>query len=298
MMKVFITGGTGFIGSVVIERLVDEGHEVVALNRSPEKAADLEALGASVHPGDLGDPSSYAEEAADADAVIHAAFDYSSAIEADRAALDALLAATADGGRRLIYTSGCWVVGDTGGEVAGDDYVTDHPAELVAWRVPQEQKVVDAAETGRTAAVIRPGMVYGRSGSLTARLFETAVEEGASEYVGPGTNHWSMIHVEDLADLYLLVLESGASGVIQAVDGEPATVETIASAASRAAGAGGATTSVSVEASRQKVGAMADALVLDQQLSAPRARELGWEPTRQSFVAGAGRAYAEWVASR
>lgn len=296
-MKVFITGGTGFIGSVVVERLVDEGHEVVALNRSPEKAEGLETLGAAVHPGDLGDPSTYADAAAGADAVIHAAFDYSAAVEADQAALDALLAATAAGGR-LIYTSGCWVVGDTGGEVAGDDYETDHPAELVAWRVPRERKVLDAAAAGRIAAVIRPGMVYGRSGSLTARLFETAVEAGASEYVGPGTNHWSMIHVEDLADLYALVLESGTTGIIQAVDGEPATVETIASAASRAAGAGGATTSVAVEKARERIGAMADALCLDQKLSAPNARALGWEPTRMSFVAGAGRAYAEWVASR
>ena len=296
-MDIFVTGGTGFIGRHLIAELVGAGHRVVALNRSPEKAPMLEALGASVHPGDLLDGSTYLEAARAADGVIHAAFDYEATAEGDREALDTLLDGTADRASPFIYTSGCWVVGDTGGRAAGDDASTEHPAPLVAWRVPHERRVLDEAAGGRRASVVRPGMVYGHEGALTARLFQTAASDGAAEYIGDGENHWSMIHVEDLARLYRVTLTRSDGGMVQAVDGRPLKVARVAEAASEAAGAGGETRPIPVEAAREKLGPVANALCLDQRLVAPAARAMGWSPDRASFARAAGDAFREWRAA-
>ena len=297
-MDVFITGGTGFIGRAIIAELCDAGHRVTALNRTADKAGHLRALGAEPHAGDLLDPATYAAEAGAADAVIHAAFDYSAAGAGDVAALEALLDATADREARLIYTSGCWVVGDTGGAVLDDDASTDRPAEIVAWRVDQERKVLRANSGDRVATVIRPGVVYGRTGGLTARMFQSATRDGAAEHIGDGSNHWSMIHVEDLARLYRAAMERGPGGVTQAVDGESLTVSAVAEAASEAADAGGRTDALPLDAAREKLGPVADAMCLDQRLESSSARSLGWEPAHVSFARAAPRAFEEWRVSR
>ena len=296
-MQVFVTGGTGYIGKRLIAELVEGGHEVAALNRSSEKAPMLESLGATPLEGNLHQPGAWRDAASVADAAIHVAFDYGAPEQGDRMALDALLEATDEGGGHLIYTSGCWVVGDTEGEVVGDDAPTDRPAEIVRWRVPHERQVVEASRENRRAAVVRPGIVYGREGGLVARMFETARDTGAAEFVGGGFNHWSLIHVDDLARLYRIVLEEGAYGIIQAVDGEPKQVADVAGTASVAADAGGETRPVPLEEARSRIGAMADALCLDQRLAAPRARELGWEPRRESFTEAVYDAYDEWEAA-
>jgi len=264
----------------------------------------LTALGATPHPGDLLDGASYSEAAARADAVVHAGFDYSAGLDGDRVALDTLLAAAGGsrGGpgpsRALVYTSGCWVAGDTGGRVRADDAPTDQPAEIVAWRVEQETKALAASSGERSVAVIRPGVVYGRGGGLTARMFATAQRDGAAGYIGDGTNHWSMIHVDDLARIYRAAIEQRTDGVIQAVDGQPLAVAAVAAAASEAAGAGGETTSIALDAVREKMGPVADAMCLDQQLSAPAARSLGWEPDHPSFSDAAPAAFEQWLASQ
>lgn len=296
-MQVFVTGGTGYIGSRLIRELVEAGHDVVALTRSSEKAPELESLGATPLEGNLLHPGTWRDPASEADAAIHAAFDYGAPERGDRVALDALLEATAEGDGRLIYTSGCWVVGDTEGETVADDAPTDRPADIVRWRVPHERLVVESSREARPAAVVRPGIVYGRAGGLVARMFETARDTGAAEFVGGGFNHWSLIHVDDLARLYRIVLEAGADGIIQAVDGDPTRVADVAGTASLAAGAGGETRPVPLEEARTRIGAMADALCLDQRLSAPRARELGWEPARASFTEAVYDAYDEWEAA-
>jgi len=296
-MRVFVTGGTGYIGRALIAELAEAGHEVVALHRSGGKASMLESLGATPLEGDLLQPGTWRAAASAADAAIHTAFDYGDPERGDRVALDALLEATAEGGARLVYTSGCWVVGDTGGEVVGDDAPLDHPAELVRWRVPHERRVVESSREDRPTAIVRPGIVYGREGGLIARMFATARKTGAAEYVGGGLNHWSLIHVGDLARLYRMVLETRAEGVVQAVDGRPARVADIAGTASLAAGAGAETRPVPLEEARARIGAMADALCLDQRLTAPRARGLGWEPERVSFTDAVYDAFEEWEAA-
>jgi nucleoside-diphosphate-sugar epimerase len=297
-MEVFITGGTGYIGRAVVAELSHAGHHVVALNRSPDKIPLLNALGAAAHTGDLLQPQTYRDVAVSADAVIHAGFDYTSVLDADRLALDVLLGAITGREAALIYTSGLWVVGETGGKVLGDDAPTDRPASIVEWRVPHEAAVRRAAENGARATVLRAGYVYGGAGGLFAKMFQTAVDDGAAHHVGDGDNHWSVVHVEDLARLYRLVAEKRAAGVVQAVDGTPMPLRDIAAAVSRAAGAEGRTKPIPLDVAVDRMGAKARAMALDQRLSAPAARALGWVPRYASFADGAAAAFQEWKDSR
>lgn len=293
-MKIFVTGATGYIGTAIVRELAESDHEVVGLTRAAEKSSYLEGLGARAVVGDLRDASSYGQEAESADALVHVADEDSEArSEVDRAAVEALLAA-AEAGRAtsLIYTSGCFVLGETGEEPANEDASTEGAPEYVAWRVSHEDRVLGAARPELGTAVVRPGMVYGAKAGAFASFFVTAVAEGAAAFVGEGSNRWSPVYRGDVARLYRRIVERQGRGIFHCA--EPAErVETLAMAASRAAGAGGETRRVPVEDARADMGAFADALIMDQVMGCARARAFGWAPEHPRFVESAGAVYEE-----
>ena len=301
-MKVFITGVTGYIGSAVAEELLRAGHEVSGLTSSEGKVAELERAGVRPVVGDLGDPGSWRPAAARAEGLVHTAFDYGAGdpVALDRLAIDALLSAAGEGaGRRVFaYTSGVWVLGNTGDGPMDEDATPTAPFEIVAWRVAHEQAVLDSAGKGGwrvTPAVIRPGVVYGERRGLMSRFFQSAAEQGASTYIGDGANRMALVHRDAAARLYREVVEQGADGVFHAVDGAPISMAEVAEAAGRAAGATQEPRSVPLEEARKELGPVADALCLDQVVAAPRAREvLGWRPRFASFREGAEPAFREW----
>ena len=298
-MKIFLTGATGTIGAEVARALTGDGHVVTALLRSPGKRHLLEALGARAHGGDLADSDSYASEAARHDVLIHAAMDYAGeTVAADRVAIDTFVGALQGGGRarRFLYTSGCWVLGDTGGAPAAEDAGTDGAAPLVRWRPAHERAVLEAGRGTASTVVLRPGLVYGGPGSLTAGWYRAAASGGAAPLIGDGQNHWSFVHVEDLARLYVAVAGSDAGGVFHGVDNAPVLAADAVAAASRAAGAGGRVKRLSLEEGRASLGPVADALVMDQQIVTERAEEVGWEPACASYPDCVERAFAEWLA--
>jgi len=292
-VRIFLTGGTGYIGSAIAGALTRAGHSVTALTRSPEKERGLLQLGVSPVRGDLADPATYERIAALHDTIVHAAFEDA---ETDLIALETLIgAARTDDGRHFIYTSGTWVLGDTHGSIAYESTPTRAPARLVSWRGEHEQLVLLAADEGVTPSVVRPGLVYGGKGGLVSRYFASAVEEGAASYVGNGRNHLSLIYREDLAQLYRLVVERRGWGIFHGVDGVPLVVEEVARAASELAGAAGATQSIPLTQARAQMGDLADALCLDQRVGTRRAGELGWKPRFPSFLEGVHAAMAEWA---
>jgi nucleoside-diphosphate-sugar epimerase len=285
-MKVFLTGATGYIGSAVVEKLLAAGHEVTGLARSEEAARKLEALGARSVPGDLHDSESIARASLEADGVIHmASTGGADAPQADTEAVAAILDALNGTGKPFIYTSGVWVYGNTKESVVDEESPLD-PTPLVAWRPPNEQRVLEAAARGVRSIVVRPGMVYGRGGGSVGEMVQAGREKGAVRFVGTGENRWTLVHVEDLADLYVKALERAPAGtLLLAAVGESMRVREIAAAAARAAGVDGRTESWPIEQARERLGAYADALVLDQQVSAAKAmRLLDWKPRAPSLL--------------
>lgn len=277
-MRVFLTGASGYIGGAVADALRSGGHELTGLARSDASAARLTAAGIRPVRGDFSDPSSVAAAAHAADAVISLATTYDGTV--DGPAVDAILDALAGSDKPFIYTSGIWSHGDTGGAVV-DETSPVHPAPLVAWRQAIEDRVREGAKRGIRGIVIRPAMVYGRAGGIPAGFADSARKDGAARFVGAGENRWPLVHVDDLADLYAIALDRAAPGtLLLGVHGPSQRVRDLAAAASRGAGVGGRTVAWPLEEARQKLGAYADALTLDQQASGRRAEELGWRPHR------------------
>ncbi len=280
-MRVLLTGATGYVGRAVAQALRAAGHEVVGLARSDEAAAKLEAGGHAVLRGSLTDLDVLADGAGRADAIIHAAATGGAdQADADTAAVHALLDALAGSGKPFVYTSGIWVLGATGDGVADDDAPVN-PAALVAWRPAVERAVVDGAARGIRSAVIRPGVVYGRAGGTPGGFVASGRKKGVVRYVGDGSQRWPFVHVDDLADLYVLALDAPAGTVLNAT-GPSLPVRDVAQAAARATGA--RAEAWPLAEARARLGAYADALALDQQVSAPRARALGWRPSRPSVL--------------
>ncbi len=170
-------------------------------------------------------------------------------------------------GKPFLYTSGIWVLGDTGGKIA-DETWPPNPAALVAWRPAMEQLVIAAASTAVRSVVIRPGIVYGRGGGIPAEFVKSA------RYVGTGENRWPLVHANDLADLYVRALVNASAGALfHATDGSAQRVREIALAANANS------QSWPLAEARKTLGAYADALVLDQLVSSEKAkRTLGWQP--------------------
>ena len=142
-------------------------------------------------------------------------------------------------GATFIYTSGCWVQGSTDG--VADESTPLKPARIVAWRPAHEQLALGMAKDGIRSVVVRPALVYGGAkGGLPAMFFGTALKHGAAQTIGDGSNHWPLVHVDDLAELYVRLVERAPAGsVFNASDASRFTQREVAEAASRAAGKDG-----------------------------------------------------------
>lgn len=302
-LRVFVTGATGYVGSAIVRELARAGHEVSGLTRWADKTVYVKELGARPVVGDMREAESYRDVAVDHDVLIHAAVEESERrAQADRAAIEGLLDATRvildhddDARRAFIYTSGCFVLGDTGGSPAAEDAGTANAPSYVSWRPPHEELVLRAASERLATAVIRPGMVYGGHGGLIGDFFATAEKTGAAEFVGDGTNHWSPVYRGDVARLYRLVAETAARGVFHCSEGAGTRVGDLAVAASRATPAAGKTKRIRLEQARKTEGeAFAEALVMDQVMVSPRSEALGWTHQHPRFVESAASVYEEW----
>src|SRR2546430_10140770 len=215
-MEVFRTGRTGYIGSAVARRLEKAGHGVSALVRSKEKGSALQAAGVKLIVGDVGNPAGYAATAWGVQAIVHLAQDHGpTGVDLDRKAISTareLLHGSVGG--TFIYTSGIWVLGNTEGDAADEKHPLK-PAQAVAWRPAHEQAALDLAKDGIRAVVVRPGIVYGGpGGGIPAMLFGSASKHGATQIVGEGNNHWPMVHRDDLAELYVRLVERAPAGSI------------------------------------------------------------------------------------
>ena len=294
-MRVFLTGGTGYIGSAVLDALIRTGHRVTALARDSEKAERLEARGATPVLGDLATPARFLATAAGLDAVVHTAMaELPRGPVLEKAFLDAMLPALSAGGtpRTFVYTSGVWVLGSR--PTATDEAVPPDPVAHVAWRAGHEAQVLAAGGPSLRTLVIRPGIVYGSGRGIVSDMLKDALN-GLVRVIGDGQNRWPCVYDRDLAELYVRVLSMpGTSGVYHATGDEDERVAEIAEAITRHVSPAADIRHVPLAEARGKLGPRADALALDQVVRSPRARALGWAPTMHGITGNAPRLFEEY----
>lgn len=290
-MKVFVTGATGYIGGSVAVALQVRGHEVSGLARSKEGAALLSKHGIQPMPGTLDDTDVLQKAARAADAVVHCA-------DSDHlGAVTAFTQALAGTGKRLIHTSGSSIVGTQAmGELLEPTYDEQTPFEPSpgrAARLALNDKVLASIALGVHPVIVAPALIYGQ-GLLGEResmqvpwLIETARKHGVAKHLGPGKNRWSNVHIADLAELYLRVLENAPAGSLYwAENGENSMAE-LCHAINRMMGTNRAPEAMSPEeaAAEWGEGPAINTMGSNSRVRAKRARaELGWAPDMLSAV--------------
>jgi nucleoside-diphosphate-sugar epimerase len=290
-MKIFITGASGYIGGTLALRLKAAGHTVRGLCRNEAKAEQLSRLGIAPVMGTLDDVELLADAARAADAVINAAS------SDHRPCVEALITALKGTGKVLIHTSGSSVIGDNAkGNSASDKVFSDYDelevAPLKRARRDIDLMVLQAHTQGLRSMVICPSLIYGRGSGLNPdsvqipTLARRAKESGAVKVIGKGLNLWSNVHLDDLADLYLLALEKGSAGSFYfAENGENSFGELGQAVSDRLKL--GAVQSLDADVAAESWGAASAYFTFggNSRVRAKRARiELGWQPSRPSAL--------------
>lgn len=286
-MHVFVTGGTGLVGSAVVAELLGNGHTVLALARSDASALAAKEAGAETIRGGLADLDVLRAGAARADGVVHLAFshDFSTAEAVARAVAEegAALAALGDelvgSDRPLVTVSGTpYVPGRASTEA--DPVSTDGP---VGGRGRAVAVALDLATRGvRGAAVRLPRTVHNQgAGGFAGMLTDIARRTGVSGYPGDGTQRWPAVHALDAAVLFRLALERADAGTSwHAVADEGDRVRDIAAVIGRRLG-------LPVEpVSEETYGPLGQIFATDQPSSGTHTRQaLGWVPEHPGLLA-------------
>jgi nucleoside-diphosphate-sugar epimerase len=310
-MKVLILGASGFIGLPAAQALVRTGHQVYGLTRSEEKGRLLAADEIIPVISEVSDFDKWVHLAAGLDAIIDAVGGSADIRILSASLLSAVSTAAASlrpaGAPKLayIYTSGTWVHGEDRENTVTDTTPCTHPAELVAWRVGMEQKVLE--DTVLNGIVVRPALLYGRSGSLLAPLFDAAMEagkwnaaagnknDGIVRWTGRAGGRYAAIHTDDLADLYLRVCERAAlvgGRTFDVANDNTESVDDFLGALARLVGAKGY---AYTEPSNLYEEALGTTTLIRPYLA--RAL-LGWQPRKAGLVDGLSAYYQAYLAAR
>ena len=280
-MRVFLLGGTGFIGRHVLQRLVEGGHEVIGLARSKASAERLAAVGAKPLLGDLRAPGEWVAKLPSVDAVIHAAADFGDDMgEVETALLDALLPVLGAMPKRprFVYTGGCWLFGATGERVATEDSAFV-PLPAFGWMIDNMRRVLEAPEI--EGVVIHPAMVHSGEGGVFSSFMDALRGGRTVDVIGSPEVVWPLVHADDLADLYLRTMERARPGSVY--NGSAISGMTVGAIVSGVADHLGIERPelrvVSVDEAAGRLGEWARGYAVSQRLSGDKARaELGWKP--------------------
>lgn len=266
MMRVFVTGATGYIGSAVVRELMQYGHQVVGLTRSDEGAAILKAVGAEAHIGTLEDLASLQSGAASAEGVIHLAFrhdfsDFEGSLATDLRAVEAMGAVLKGSEKPFVITA------HANGEGS-------------------ENAAMALAEQGvRTSIVSLAPSVHGEGDKgFVPRLIHIAREKGFSAFIGEGSNRWTAVHRLDAASLFRLALEFAPAGSrLDGVDDEGVPFRDIASIIGRHLNV--PVVSISQEEAQTHFGFLGFLAGLDiPRTSASTQELLGWKPVQPALI--------------
>lgn len=287
-MKVFITGGTGFIGSAVVSELLESGHRVIALARSEESANKLRTFGSGVDVlyGDLNDHESLKKGVTQSDGVIHLGFihDFSRFEECckiDQTAVLCMLESMRGTNKPFVYANGLLWLPE--GRLCDEDIRRD--PEVQVTRAITEELILGYQDKGVKTMIIRLGAsVHGKGDhAFIPSLIEIARSSGNSAYIGDGHNSWPAVHRLDAARLFSIALEHGSAGGVYRAVAESVSTKSIA----QAIGTGLTLPLISVppeEASKQ-FSFMTMFLSRDVQVSSEKTRtELRWYPREMGLL--------------
>lgn len=282
-MKIFLTGATGYVGSVVAEKLKGRGSKILGLARNDEAATKLDAKNIEVLRGDLSDFDVLKHAAIETDAVIHTAFshnfdDYNDAVKLDREVIKTFAEALANSNKPLIITSSSAILGDTRGNEADEDHPFGENSSR-KFRGESERDTLQLSSKGIRPIVLRlPLFVYGRGGSsFLPFVINQAKNENSANYVESGEHKVSAVHVEDAADLYVLALETSTAKGLYNVSAESVSMRAINEATARLLNV--KAKSIAAEKAREQFGKMFDFLSINNELDAAKAkRDLLWSP--------------------
>ena len=217
-MRVFVTGAAGFIGRVVVQELLDNGHQVTGLARSESNAEILTKLGAEIHRGSLEDLESLKTGARASDGVIHLAFvhdfsQFAKSAQTDRDAIKAIGKAITGTGKPLVVASGTLGV-TSGGKIATEDSDPERGGDLSVRYLSADLVYSLSKENQIRGSVIRLApVVHGiEDWGFATMLVAAARKTGSATFIDDGSARWPSVHKLDAAVLFRLALEKGASG--------------------------------------------------------------------------------------
>jgi uncharacterized protein (TIGR01777 family) len=236
-MRVFVTGGTGLIGTRLVRQLLKRGDQTVVLTRRPDAAAKLFGPGCTVVHGDPTQAGAWMDAVAGCDAVVNLAGEnvfgrrwnaevkallYESRVKGTQNVSEALRRQTAGRPRTLVNASAIGYYGPHGDEELtedsppGDDFL----ARLcIDWE--KAARAVEAA--GVRCVTVRVGVVLDKEGGALAALL-TPFKLGAGGPVGGGKQWMSWVHHEDMTGLFLVALDhSAAAGPLNGTAPGPVT---------------------------------------------------------------------------
>jgi nucleoside-diphosphate-sugar epimerase len=298
IMHVFVTGATGWVGSVVTKELVEAGHQVVGLVRSEDKVRSLAASGGEPLLGSLGDVDILKAGADAADAVIHTAFRrglgqpaaFAEAAREDRQAIEIFGNVFEGSDRPIIVTGGIGVL--PRGQVFTEE--TSPTPINPAFPRASEQAASALADRGLRAITVRlPRSVHGagETHGFVPQLMALARQKGVCGYIGDGQNLWPSIHRLDAARVYRLALEGGGiGGPFHAVAEEGITFRLIAEAIGRRLNL--PAKSIAPDEAAEHFGALAMPVGGNGPVSNLRTKErLDWKPRELGLIADIDQNY-------
>jgi nucleoside-diphosphate-sugar epimerase len=289
IMRVFVTGPTGWIGSVVVRELLSAGHQVTGLTRSDASAARVTAAGAEVFRGSLEDTDGLRAAATEADGVIHTGYihdfsptgDPAAAAAVDGRAIAAFGDALAGTGKPLVVASG--LPNPPAGGIVTEEVRSENPVHP---RV-SEPTALAVAERGVRASVVRlPPSVHGEGDYWFIPIFiGVARKTGVSAYIGDGANVWPAVHRVDAARLFRLALEQAQAGtLLNAVADEGVPFREIAEVIGRHLNV--PVKSIPAEDARDHFGTLAGFAAFDVPASSSVTQQrFGWRPAQPGLIA-------------
>ncbi len=244
-MKIFITGGSGFLGQRLIARIKQEGHEVTALSRSPKSDATINALGATSLRGALSEMDVWQGALKGQDVVVHAASPidvWGDWKDFDRdivcASLDLYAAASHHGVRRFIQISSESVLQGDGPllDIAESHPYPAEPNSFYGKAKMQVEQGLLSNIAGAELIILRPTFIWGEGGEQLDKVIDK-VKSGQFMWIDHGAAPMEMVHVDNVVEAVRLALTQGRSGQVYWVtDASPMPVREFLDALLRARG--------------------------------------------------------------